>query len=201
MDPIIRDVLAALGGGAVVLGILVAFGKEIIKKSVDVAIETAAQKSLKKLENQFARNMSAYEILLRKEFDYYESIDSIYSELISRVQDCCRALSGEYPHEHIGRFRIAKEELLFIGKSTIDLKSKNLKFQPYIPHEMFMVNGEVTSTLDKHTPFLFESLKKLNNNEPVDDIPMIEEIEKDILMSIAQANVTIHNRLRTLSEG
>lgn len=197
----LKELLAALGGGMVVLVCFLTFGKSLVSKYLDTLIETSAEKSVKKLENRFARSMTAYEILLKKEFDYYESIDSIYANLIVRVQDCCDEILGKIEKEYSERCEKAREEYGYMLKSIPTLKNNNLQYQAYIPNEIFRANTEVIGTLQRKVGALHPEIKKLfGGDESKIDIQVVEETEKEILMAIAAAEFVISKRLKELSE-
>ena len=196
----LKEILAALGGGMVVLISFLTFGKSIVSKYIDTLIEASAEKNIKKLENRFARSMSAYEILLKKEFDYYESIDSTYAELIVRVQDCCAEILGRIEKEFSDRCENAKEELVFMIQCIPPLKNSTLQYQPYIPDEIFKANSMVINTLQEKVRILRLELEKLfDRNETEIDTQSVENAEKEILMAVTAAEFSISRRLRILA--
>lgn len=54
--------------------------KGIFEKYIYTQIGKSAEKELEKAKSSFSRSFTAYEILLKKEFEYYESIDKIYAK-------------------------------------------------------------------------------------------------------------------------
>ena len=197
---ILQEVLAAIGGGVVVIIGLLTFGKSIATKFIDTLIEASAEKSIKKLENRFARSLSAYEILLKKELDYYESIDSIYAELIVRVQDCCDEIVEEKP-DYSKRCEAAREELTYLLQNIPVLKNCALQYQAYIPDDIFQINSSVIGVLQEKAKILHPELKKLFDRMESDiDIAAIKDAEHEMLISLAAAEFSISRRLRALAE-
>lgn len=196
----LKEILAAIGGGAAVLIGLLAFGKSIINKYIDTLIETSAEKNIRKLENRFARSLSAYEFLLKKEMNYYESIDLIYAELIVRVQDCCGEIL-EKENERSDRCEKARDELTYLLQNTPVLKSCALQYQAYIPHDIFKANSDVIGVLQEKARIIHPELKKLFEGKECEiDKPAVEDAQKEILMAIAVAEFAISRRLKILSE-
>ena len=73
----LKDLIIAIGGGTTVTIILLTALKSIVEKIVEKAIDTSFEKSTIKLSNRLERTTKAYEILLKKEFDYYARVDEI----------------------------------------------------------------------------------------------------------------------------
>lgn len=185
---------------AVLVG-FVAFGKSLVSKYIDTLIEASAEKNIKKLENRFARSMTAYEILLKKEFDYYSKIDAIYAELIVRIQDCCDEILGEIEKERPMRCEDAREELIYILQSIPVLKNYVLLYQVYIPIDIFKASAAVVDVLQEKTRILHSELKKLfDDNESDIDRNAVEEAKKEIITTLAVVELSINKRLNNLAE-
>ena len=83
----LKNMLAAIGGGTVVLvGVLTVF-KGLLVKLFETGIESSFEKKLEKFKNNLKRSTTAYEILLDREMRFYEKIDPITAELVPLEHD------------------------------------------------------------------------------------------------------------------
>ena len=83
----LKELLISIGGGSVVAVIFYIGLKTAVVKIVDKAIDASFERSTLKLSNRLERTTKAYEILLKKEFDYYEKLDPYLARIIPLVQD------------------------------------------------------------------------------------------------------------------
>ena len=87
MSEWLQSLLAAVGGGTVVLvGIFTIF-KGVLLKLFETGIESSFQTSFEKFKNNLERSTKAYEILLAREMRFYEKLEPITSELIPLEHD------------------------------------------------------------------------------------------------------------------
>ena len=81
------NLLAAVGGGTVVLvGILTIF-KGLLIKLFETGIESSFEKNLEKFKNKLHRSTKAYEILLDREMRFYVKLEPITAELVPLEHD------------------------------------------------------------------------------------------------------------------
>ena len=106
----LKDVLAAVGGGLGIVLFFLAFGKGIIEKWVDTTIEKTAEKSLAKYANALERRTKAYEMLLEKEFSFFETASAFVSSLVVDIQDFSYYLGVD--EEHPGEVNLEKGNIL-----------------------------------------------------------------------------------------
>ena len=133
----IKELLIAIGGGTTVTVALLTVLKSIVSKIVDKAIDTSFEKSTIKLSNKLERTTKAYEILLRKEFDYYERIDPYMATLVPLVQDFeywATKSQEDDPDDAKEKYR---EHILEYLKMIPEIKNDSVLFQPYIPEDIF----------------------------------------------------------------
>lgn len=74
---ILKNILTAIGGSVTVATIIFTLLRNIAEKYIGSLIENSANKELEKAKSKLSRSMSAYELLLNKEFEYYQNIDKI----------------------------------------------------------------------------------------------------------------------------
>lgn len=120
----LRNLLAAVGGGTVVLvGALTIF-KGLLIKFFETGIESAFEKNLSKFNNKLERSTRAYELLLDREMRFYEKLEPIVAELVPLEHDLRYFLEH---HEGIDRETECsefKEHFKRYGEIIITLKKR-----------------------------------------------------------------------------
>ena len=92
MQEVLKELIAAVGGGAVVLvGVLTIF-KKLFLKLFETGIESTFEKELEKYRNKLSRADRAFEILLNREMHYYEKIKPIFAEIVPLEHDLFECL-------------------------------------------------------------------------------------------------------------
>ena len=162
-------------------------------------IEKSAEKELERAKNIFSRSFIAYEILLKKELEYYESIDKIYAEVIVDVQDV-----GFYSIENqdVKKESICeniKEVSLRLLQAIKDLKNLNLLYQVYVPMEIFDVTGQVVIALQDNCKLMAKTVANVFEGKECDE-EKIKKFIKSVLSQIALSNTLIKTRLETLTK-
>ncbi len=200
MIDFLNNLLMSLGGGIAVVIILLTFLKSILNKYIESLIEKSSMKYIEKIKNTFTKNLTAYEILLKKEFDYYEKIYSIYADLIVGIQDFKAEILNEYENEREYRCEMAREEAMKILRSIPELKNYNLLYQAYIPQEIFRITGEAVSKLQDNIDIIRDSLKSLFDNREIEiNKNAVQVLTEEILFTFALTETLIKNRLDNLA--
>ena len=195
----VESLLEIVGGVTVVVRATLVFCKSVIEKVIHTQIEKSANKELEIAKSNLSRSMSAYEILLKKEIDYYQSIDRIYAELVVDVHDF-KFYSIESPDIDS---KVKKEQIRNISlralQSIKDLKSLNLIYQIYVPIDIFSITGNVIKCLQDNCELISETASKVFEQKECDE-NKINKFTEDILLAVATANAFIKNRLNQLSQ-
>lgn len=196
----IKEVLAAVGGALGIVLIILAFGKGLIQKWVETTIEKTAEKSLTKYANVLERRTKAYEMLLEKEFVFFESASEFISNLIIDIHSFSRCLRTFNDDANSMDFEKARETALRIMSNTQVFRRDMLLAQSFIPEEIFSVCGDVLSSLQKSIPLLYMALEISQEDTLEEDImEQIKQLEDYILTDCATLNVKIKRRLEELS--
>lgn len=194
-----KSLLEIVGGATVIVTATLVFCKSIIEKVIQTQIEKSANKELEIAKSNLSRRMSAYEILLQKEIDYYQSIDKIYAELIVDVHDFkfysieSSDIDSKVKNEQI------KDISLRTLQSIKDLKNLNLVYQIYVPTEIFSITGNVIESIQDNCELIRETAVKIFEQKECDE-ERINKFVKEILGAVAMANAFIRNRLEQLSK-
>lgn len=194
----IKTILTTIGGVTLILTFVFTFLKGIGEKYIDSLIKKSANKELEKAKNKMARSMSAYELLLNKEFEYYQKIDNIYASLIVDIQDVYWYMVEARNLEFEQRCNKLKEISIRIVKIVPELKNFNLMYQCYIPLDVFKGTGYVIGCLQDGLEKLVSNIELFYDNMDIDKEELLE-YEDNVLMSIAWANNKIKDRLSNLS--
>lgn len=200
METFLKDLLIELGGTISIIIACLLFLKNVLKKYIDTIIESSADKSIEKLKNKYSRTLSAYDILLKKEFEYYEKIDCIFADLIVDIQDFKASIINEFRFDIEKRFNIAKSTGLKLLETIINLKKFNLLYQSYIPNNIFNYSTSIIEELQKNTDLISDSLKLLGDKqEDKLNLNAIKDFTSKILLLIANTEVSIKTRFQDLS--
>ena len=200
METFFKDLLIELGGTISIIIACLLFFKNILKKYIDTIIESSADKSIEKLKNKYSRTLSAYDILLKKEFEYYEKIDYIFADLIVDIQDFKSSTINEFGFDIEKRFDIAKSTGLKLLETIINLKKYSLLYQSYIPNNIFNYSMSIIKELQENCDLISDSLELLGDRqEDKLNLNAIKDFTSKILLLIANTEVSIKTRLQDLS--
>lgn len=200
MNNLLNEILIQLGGTVSIIIACLIFFKNILNKYIDTIIESSAQKSIEKFKNQFSKTLSAYELLLKKEFEYYESIDCILADLIVDIQDFKSNTINEFDFDIEKRLDIVSNASLRILKSIISIKRSSLLYQSYIPRSIMHNSTLVVVKLQENANLISNSFKLLQDlKEDEINIEQIKSFSDDILLLIANLETSISIRLRELA--
>lgn len=207
----IKEIIIAIGGGTTVAVAILAIFQSIIVKMIDKAIDTSfekstikltnkLEKSTIKLTNKLERSTRAYDVLLKKEFDYYEKVDPYMATLVPLVQDLeywsteCNKDDLEYAKEKY------REQLLKYLQIISKIKNDVVMFQPYIPTNVFKSISALVETMQydlQYLKYVGEVLYEKNSGDI--DVNKMQEIREKVLMAVAHVEYRIKNRLTELS--
>lgn len=199
VQEIIKNLLELVGGISVVVCVTLGLCKGVFEKYIYTQIEKSAEKELERVKNTFSKSFTAYEILLKKEFEYYESIDKIYAEVIVDVQDVGFYSIEDHDIKREIKCENIKEISLRLLQAIKNLKNLNLLYQVYVPVEIFSVTGQVVSTMQDNCKLIEKTAVNVFEGKDCDEVK-IKEFIKGILSAIALSNALIRNRLDTLSQ-
>ena len=197
----LENLLAAVGGGTVVLvGVLTIF-KGLLVKLFETGIESSFEKNLENYRNKLSRSTKAFEILLEKEFEYYSSLDPHLAMLVPLVQDLVYYSDMSNEMELSFRQSHYKEEILQYLKIIPDLKNNSVLYQPYIPERIFAEVSHLLGAMQQNLDFWSKAGNVVfKESEETIDIKKAKEISDSILLHIASGELAIKKRLTELSE-
>ena len=152
----LKELIIAIGGGATATISILLIVKSLLSKIIDKTIETSFEKSTIKFTNKLERSTKAYEMLLNKEFEFYEKLDPYMATLVPLVQDLEFWLQKHEEEKTDNTKANYKECLLKYLEAIPNLKNDSILYQPYIPVEVF---NSITSLI----AHMQDNLKMLGN--------------------------------------
>jgi len=177
----------------------------LIKKVVSLTIETIfSDNSSKKMQshiNILNRRTMAYEILLKKELEYYENINDFISEIVVLIQDVC------WNYSQIDKTSDIKEKEIYRQASADNFKNL-LKIIPKTKKDLLVFkNYSVVEITNEHTNlvcYLQENAENITEILKEKYTKKSEEILKNITNEVLQLSAllsaVIQVRQRELSE-
>ena len=196
----VKEWLISVGGGVTVIIALLTVLKSIVSRIVEKSIDTSFEKSTIKLSNKLERTTKAYEILLKKEFDYYEKIDPYMAALVPLVQDLVYWASDLQKADSDNAREKYREHLSEYLKMIPEIKNDSVLFQPYIPADVFEAVAVLLKNMQsdlQYLAFVGEVLYEKTDGEI--DTNKLNEISDKVLMSVALIETRVKNRLMELS--
>lgn len=196
----VRELLAALGGGTVVLvGILTIF-KGFFIKLFESGMDSSFEKSIEKFKNRLDRSTRAYEILLDREMRFYERIEPITAELVPLAHDLLYYLKRDEELERETECEAFREKFQQYCELIKTLKNEALIHQVYIPQEVFTAYTAVIAQMQEDVHYWFAMAKLLYDGKYHEiDYAKGEKAVDDLLLRLAFAGMTVKKRLLQLS--
>jgi len=196
----LKSLLAAVGGGTVVLvGVLTIF-KGLLIKLFETGIETSFEKNLEKFRNKLERSTRAYEILLDREMRFYEKLEPITAELVPLIHDLRYYLEHREDSEREEECERFREHFKRYCELIKLLKNENLVHQSYTPHEVFDAFTAVVKQMQEDLNCWFDAANYLFTGEyDKIDYKKCDEVVDILLMRLALAETLVRKRLKQLS--
>lgn len=196
----VESILAAIGGGTVVLvGVLTIF-KRLLIKLFETGIESSFEKNLAKFKNKLERSTRAYEMLLDREMRFYEKLEPITAELVPLVHDLRYFLEHHEGAERETECEKFREHFKRYGELIITLKNENLVHQSYIPQDIFHAFAAVVKQMQDDMHWWFDMAKLLFAGEyDKIDYEKSEETVDALLIQLAYSEMLVRKRLSQLS--
>ena len=196
----LESLLAAIGGGTVVLvGVLTIF-KGLLVKLFETEIESSFEKNLEKFKNHLDRSTRAYEILLDREMRFYEKLEPITAELVPLEHDLLYYLKYDEVADRESQCEAFREHFTRYCELIKDLKNENLIHQSYIPQEVFNAFTSVVKQMQDDMPLWFNMAKfSFAGEHDKIDYGKCETTVDALLMQLAFAETMVRKRLKQLS--
>lgn len=195
----IKTMLELVGGVSAIVCTTIAICKGIFEKYICAEIEKSAEKELEKAKTSFARSFSAYELLLKKEFAYYESIDKLYATLIVDVHDFKSYSIEELPIDIDLKRNNVKEITIRILTTMMELKNLNLIYQVYVPFDIFSITADVVSAIQNDCELVEKTAINVFEGKNCDE-EALDNFVNLVTKTIMQSNILIKHRLNQLSK-
>lgn len=197
---LLEKFLIAVGGGATALVVVLTVFKSMFLKIFEKAMDTTFEKNIEKYRNKLSRSTTAYELLLKKEFEFYDKIDPNLATLVPLVQDLVYYARGNDGIDEPTQCKEYKEHLMTYLKMIPEMKNEILLHQSYIPQNVFEAASALILEMQKELDFWKEVVSLFGENGSAFDEKKAEEISNAVLMCVASIEVAIKQHLTELSE-
>lgn len=196
----LKNMLAAIGGGTVVLvGVLTIF-KGLLVKLFETGIESSFEKKLEKFKNNLKRSTTAYEILLDREMRFYEKIDPITAELVPLEHDLLYYLKYNEEGDRAKQSETFRAYFKRYCELEKELKNEILIHHSYIPQAIFDAYTSVIKQMHGDILLWFDMAKLLFSGEyDKIDYEKCEDAIDTLFRHLASAETMVRKRLKELS--
>ena len=197
----LKSLLAAIGGGAVVLvGVLTIF-KNLFLKLFETGIESSFEKNLEMYRNKLSRSTKAFEILLDREMRFYERMESLYAELVPLQQDLIYYAKRDEEVSHTVECDAFHTHFVRYAELIKEIKNETLMHQSYIPQSIFTTTTAVVGQMQADLQFWLEVGKaQIDGKYDSIDYKTGQEKIDVILTKIVKTQLAIKKRLEELSQ-
>lgn len=192
------QLLAAVGGALGIALILMGMGKNFIVKWVETSIEATAEKSLAKYSDTLDRHTKAYDMILQKEFTFFECASKFTSAVF---------LGNEDAQHHLGlrkskqvNFKLAEHQIKTILKKTVEFKRDILLANPYLPMSISAAASALIDFMDGEYVQAVEEI--LSDHDKLDENAKTKfnSIDSHLMYHCAFLNAKISDRVKELCE-
>ncbi len=160
-------------------------------------------KKQKKLDANLARSKAAYDIILKKEFEFYEESDKICAVLIPGIQDINDSISNSYGQDMDleKRKSIVKENFMKYLENIPILKALLISHDVYLPKKVRDAYTLSISVMQSNAGFLFNEMNKLwSDAEETIDTEKLSKITEEILLSYTLVRQLTKQRLEDIAK-
>ncbi len=196
----LETLIAAIGGGTVVLiGVLTIF-KGLLIKLFETGIASSFEKNFEKFRNKLERSTKAYEILLDREMRFYEKLEPIAAELVPLEHDLLYYLKYDEEADREVQCEAFRNHFKRYGELIIILKNENLVHQSYIPQEIFSAYTAVVKQMQDDLQYWLDMAKLFfaGEYEKIDYDDAKNKVS-NFLLRLAFAETKVRIRLKELS--
>ncbi len=200
MDFLVQ-LLAAVGGALGIVLILMRMGKSFIEKWVETNIETTAEKSLSQYTNLLEQRTKAYELILEKEFEYFQCAANFMSNLVLDIQafpDYFSYCNGGFNEENYQRTKSISMKIT----SNAEIFTRNIILaQSFIPEEMYSTSLELVRNL-KYALYQLNAALEMSRETllPENVIEPAFDCQENIVKDCGKLSAKIKERLEELSK-
>lgn len=196
----LESLIAAIGGGVVVLVGVLTILKGILLKLFETGIESSFEKNLERFKNNLDRSTKAYEMLLDREMQFYENLGHITAELIPIAHDLLYYLRYSENVDREKQCEAFRYNFKKYCELAIELKNEDLIHQSYIPEDVFNAYAFVVKKMQDDVHLWFDMAKFMFDGEyDKIDYKKCETVLDSLFMDLAFAESMVLKRLKQLS--
>ena len=192
----ITQIVALVGGEAVVLAAFVVIMKKVFNRIIDNAIDNSFAKSLEKYRNQLSRANAARTLVLNREMEFYQKIDAQLADLVPLVQDMKRAarenLFGEFEKKCFARY---------FGLIP-EMKDCRIRYEAYVDSKTAAAFSDLIIAMQDNMCFWSNVAKSLSSGSEMDAeaVNRVNDYCDETLKQIALVRVRQGEYLNRISD-
>lgn len=200
MKDFVLELIAAVGGALGITLIFLAFARGIIQKWLETIIDKTAEKGIAKYSDTLQRQTRAYEMMLQKEFGFFEAATSFVGSTILNSDDISFYLGRRT--DNLINVEKAESALTEMYTDILTFKRDLLLAQPYIPLSLAEKCKSVIDHFDnKFLYTIWDVLDLINDGKLTEEVKFTwEDDEKKLVLLCAAINKEIMDRLKELSQ-
>lgn len=200
MKDFVLELIAAVGGALGITLIFLTFTRGIIQKWLEAIIDKTAEKGIAKYSDTLQRQTRAYEMLLQKEFGFFEAATAFVGSTILNADDISFYLGRKTGN--VKNREKAEKALTEMYIDVMTFKRDLLLAQPYIPLSLADKCANLIDHFEnKYLYTLWDVLALINDGKLTGEVKCIWEDDNEKLVSIcATVNKEIMDRLNELSQ-
>ncbi len=196
----VKQLLAAVGGAVGITLVILTFFRTLFQRWFENILNTSSQKTLIKLTNSLQRSTRAYEMVLDKEFQFYERTSNFVSDLAVNIQDLLFYITIKEDTEY-SNIESARKVLLRILECIPKYKNDIIIYSCYITQDINEAATKIIKDLQNNVNIMKECLKsaidKMLSEAQEEELKTIVDMT---LMNCALITTLIRFRLIKLSE-
>lgn len=192
MEEFINDLLLAVGGGVGVALIFLGLFKNVVQKWIESTIDKVADKKLAKYSNSLTRKTMAYDLLLKKEFDFYEKTSKYTSDMSKNMAEFIVYTGILNPTSLLVNEEEAEKVSLLLIEDSVKFTQELMVNSAFVPDNILDTAQELVETLTRMQLITCEVLISLshgciddkNKKETLDNQEAIDRISARLMTLI-----------------
>lgn len=185
-----------------VLFILLWLIKQIVYFTINNVFSEQSSRQIQNHINTLNRKRMAYDILLKKELEYYEKISEYISDLVVQIQDIewnyNQMLKSKNKEEKEKYNKWAVDNFKSILENIPKTKKDNIIYQNYADENIWASHSKIISFIQNKSEILINTL--LKNKKSSKSTTIISDITKEVLLMASTTMILIQTRQKQLSE-
>lgn len=148
----LKQIAQYFASSAVIIAILIFIGKKYIENFIKINFQKKMNEELEKYKNSLHKQSVAYEFLVKREFEFYEILHCMSSELLSEMAYLDENRTME---EICGTIRKVQRNIFIANQKLIE-------YQAYIPVKLFVEISKCYMDIADELSLCVDDIEKMN---------------------------------------